>query len=384
MKILFDAAAFSRPYGGVSKYFSELISHLPGDVHAVLAVRQTGNLYLREAPFSIPPPDYSFDDFLPRIHFRGKGRLYHFLADRFASRFSCMESENQKLLRTLLDAGDYDVYHMTDPHPRGGAWKRAAGGKPVVITVHDLIPDRRYHDRSVIRGRREMLAAASHVIAVSNHTKDDLVRLYDVDPSRVSVIYHGRRPETPGGPKPYGPLAGKKYFLYVGDRRAEYKNFPFFLRAVAPLLVKLPGHELVCTGAGLSASERRLAERSGVARQVRACFVPDASMPWVYQNAACFVYPSAYEGFGLPVVDAFAAGCPVLLSRCSCFPEIGGDAALYFDDGDAGGLRDALTRILTDSGLRNRLVAAGKDRAKRFSWEKTALATAEVYRRLCD
>ena len=106
-------------------------------------------------------------------------------------------------------------------------------------------------------------------------------------------------------------------------------------------------------------------------------------MPSLFHNAVAFVYPSIYEGFGIPILDAFSAGCPVILSNCSCFPEVGGDAALYFDDGDAETLRTHITSLVQDKSLRKTLIEKGFKRAELFTWEKCAERTADVYRVVC-
>ena len=102
-------------------------------------------------------------------------------------------------------------------------------------------------------------------------------------------------------------------------------------------------------------------------------------MSKLFRNALTFVYPSLYEGFGIPILDAFSAGCPVILSNCSCFPEVGGDAALYFDEGDSETLRNHVKALMKDESLRKTLIEKGKARANLFTWEKCAERTAEVY-----
>jgi glycosyltransferase involved in cell wall biosynthesis len=107
---------------------------------------------------------------------------------------------------------------------------------------------------------------------------------------------------------------------------------------------------------------------------------------WLFANAQLFIYPSIYEGFGIPILDAFSLGCPVLLANASCFPEVGGDAALYFDPQDEDALREQLMRVIgidaETKRMRADLIARGKERAKMFSWQKCAAETAEIYRHL--
>ena len=126
-----------------------------------------------------------------------------------------------------------------------------------------------------------------------------------------------------------------------------------------------------------------LFDRLGISDKVFQRFIEDGQLPSLFRNALTFVYPSLYEGFGLPILDAFCAGCPVILSNCSCFPEVGGDAALYFDEGDAETLRNHVRALLKDDSMRKTLIERGYARAELFTWEKCAEKTAEVYRRIC-
>ena len=195
------------------------------------------------------------------------------------------------------------------------------------------------------------------------------MRLYGVDEKKVTVVYHGVEKV-----EKVERVEKGAYLLYVG-RRGGYKNWDWMVEAVAPLLKD--GMKLVCTGLPFSGEERRLLKRLGIADCVEQRTVSAADFPALYASAAAFVYPSRYEGFGLPILDAWAAGCPVVLSRASCFPEIGGDAAEYFELDDAKSLRAAIGRA-----KEKKTVEKGRQRLKGFSWEKCAAETAAVYRRI--
>ena len=119
----------------------------------------------------------------------------------------------------------------------------------------------------------------------------------------------------------------------------------------------------------------------GIEGQVAQGFVPDDEIPSVFAHALVFVYPSRYEGFGIPILDAFAAGCPVILANASCFPEVAGDAALYVDLDDPASLRDQLSLLLHDASLRDRLAAQSRSRLEGFSWSRCAEETANIYRK---
>jgi glycosyltransferase involved in cell wall biosynthesis len=174
-------------------------------------------------------------------------------------------------------------------------------------------------------------------------------------------------------------ICGKYYILFVGNR-SSYKNFTFFIESVAPLLLK--NNELqVCCAGGEPFSPREILcfKNFQILHKVHHIQPDDHTMKNLYKNALAFIFPSLYEGFGLPVLEAFSCGCPTLLSNTSSLPEIGSDAALYFDPYDPASLTDALEHIISDNNLRMQLILKGYERSKQFSWEKTANATKKVY-----
>lgn len=374
MKVLYDDAAFNQPHGGVTKYFSELISNLPPDVEHDISVRTTQCQYLWDEPFSFPRATHTFWNFWPWLKVRGKSYIYKFLAKTLRA-IPSSEYENRRLFVKKLKHGDFDVLHITDPHKYTFEWERIVGKKPVVMTVHDLIPDMEHRNVLIRRNRAKALRLVNHVIAVSEHTKNDIIKLYGIPPDKITVVYHGHDSFRAGVKEIFQRM---KYLLYVGGRRG-YKNFAFFRDAIIPLMNDIQDLHLVCTGGKLSAEEMKPFVVAGVGDRVHSRFVETEEFPSLFSHAVCFVYPSKYEGFGIPIVDAFACECPVVLSRCSCFPEIGGDAALYFEDGDGEMLREHVRRLMDDSTLRAEMIARGKARSELFSWKKCAEETVQVY-----
>ena len=377
MKILYDNGAFCQTYGGVSRYYAEMMRRLPDDCQPVLTMSSTYNRYLRVAPYFLPRMQQSVHDFVRDYcggrYWPGVSYLYRALATVFPRRFPSGERENDRLLDEAIAKGDFDVFHVTAPNYYGVTWKRVVGRKPIVTTVHDLVFDEIYHDKRTIRGRQELFAAASAIIAVSQHTKDRIIERYKVPEEKITVVYHG----VDGlEDERFRGLEGERgaYLLYLG-RRGGYKNWDWFLRAVAPMLGETL--ELVCTGEPFTGEEQALIGRLGVKKWVRQEYVSDEEMLRRLAHAIAFVYPSRYEGFGMPILDAWAVGCPVVLSRASCFPEIGGDAAEYFELDDAKSLVAAIERT-----KEKKTVEKGRQRLKGFSWEKCAAETAAVYRKV--
>lgn len=383
-KILYDYKGLNALFGGVSHYFSQVMLHLPSDFKPIIAMEKTCSGVLQSAPFLIPPEIMTLQDFRKKYlfgsTFHGSGELFRMLC-RISPRFFPASSIlNERCLSRKIEEGDFSLYHATKAHPEIDETEIVHGRYPVVVTVHDLIPDLQGNKR-VIKGRKRTLAGASHIICVSENTKNDLMRLYDVPSDKVSVIYHGYSVcPTEGNsvlPERIRARVGDQYILYVGQRKG-YKNFNWFVRSVAHLL-KERQLSLLCTGAAFTEEEKELLKSCGVERLVYQVCLTESEFFSVYANAIVFIYPSLYEGFGIPILDAFAAGCPVILSRCSCFPEIAKDSALYFDEDDSAALVTSIERIMDDSLVRQRLIRNGLKRVSDFSWTRCAEQTAQVY-----
>lgn len=371
-------------HGGVSRYFAEMIQRLPDSIDWKLAMKSTCNVYLQEGPFNLPPHKQTVHDFIRQtLHghsFCGVSYVYKWLARLMPHRFPSGELANERTFAQAMGRGDFDILHLTHPHPVKNIWRYVVGRKQIVVTVHDLIPEIIYGDRIVRNFRKQLLNDASHIIAVSKNTKKDIVRLYGTPEEKISVIYHGHLPEDVSKVEPYESEV--PYLLYVG-KRGGYKRFAFLIKAIAPIL-KTGRLSLFCTGTEFNAEEITMINKLGVAGHIKQRFVSDREMMSLFAGAVAFVYPSIYEGFGIPILDAFSVNCPVILSRSSCFPEVAGDAALYFDPDDETALRRHIEDLQSNGSLRRQMIVRGAERLSGFSWEKCAKATANVYMQLCN
>ncbi len=364
MKIAYDHQTFTlQDYGGISRYFFELLDyfHRTGRAEFELWVRYSNNHYLEGAGFARPKR------FWPGSAFRGKVRLI----DRL----------NRPRSRRGLAAQAFDIFHPTyfDPYFLG-----SIGRKPFVLSVHDMIHEvypglftRR--DKTPV-WMRAVAGRAARILADSQNTKEDIIRLLGIDGERIDVVHLAGGLERPAG-SDAAALSGvpEKYLLFVGGR-LDYKNFRPFARAVAPLLLDEPALGVVCAGGGpLRRQERRFLRALGVEDRFLQRDIDDRTLASVYAAARVFVYPSLYEGFGVPILEAFSCACPVALSRASSFPEVAGEAGLYFDPADEASIRETVRRALDDAGLRDSLRAKGREQLKKFSWAKTAEETLAVY-----
>jgi glycosyltransferase involved in cell wall biosynthesis len=258
------------------------------------------------------------------------------------------------------------------------------GATPSIVTLHDLaflrVPDRfspakRFYLRAMVN---TSIRRAAHVITPSDYTKQDVVQAFGLSPDRIAVIPEGVGEQfTPhvGAPR---PIAGA-YLLFVGTIEPR-KNLPILLRAYARLKSMGYTHRLALVGApGWMYDEVYSSIRSlGLSDSVVVPgFVEDLA-PW-YNHADLFVYPSAYEGFGLPPLEAMACGTPVVLSSAGSLREVAGEAALFVSPSDVADLVQAFRSILDDAGQRERLIRAGLKRAAMFSWDETIRRTIEIY-----
>jgi glycosyltransferase involved in cell wall biosynthesis len=272
-----------------------------------------------------------------------------------------------------------DVLHHTYFHPRFWAARSPARH---VCTVYDMIPElfpESFPTRDPHLAKRSYVARSEMVFCISESAKRDLVEIYGDPGVPMPVTYLGVGPEfTPGLPRPAG--LPERYVVFVG-RRGGYKDYDVLVRAFADL----PDEDtmlLVVGGGAFNDDELAQQRRLGVAERIRRTDVADDALPALYANALAFVFPSRHEGFGLPTLEAMAAGIPVVLADASSHPEVGGDVARYFPAGDDEALRKVLAELLGDDELRQRLGREGTARAAGFSWARTAQATAQGYRAL--
>ncbi|MCH8959810.1 MAG: glycosyltransferase family 4 protein [Bacteroidetes bacterium] len=262
-----------------------------------------------------------------------------------------------------------------------------------VVTVHDLIPELFERKQPtpwsamVLEIRRRVFENADHLIAVSQNTRDDLLRCYPtISPEQVSLIYNGisTRDAIDSTLNQINEqhqirLSAHRYYLVVGNR-AGYKNFKL-IRAWLEAHGSPHDVHVVCVGGEPASADRRDLAEGGLANHFSfLARVNDDALATLYRHALALIYPSKYEGFGLPVLEAMAQGCPVLCSRVSSLPEVGGEAALYFYPDDPASLDDAVRRLAQAS--RQTLQTKGRAQVARFSWDQSTRQLFELYQRL--
>jgi glycosyltransferase involved in cell wall biosynthesis len=286
---------------------------------------------------------------------------------------------NRRYSLSLLKKSNFDLLHSTYYNPYFlGRLKR-----PFVLTVHDMIHEifPRYFDEKdeAIMFKKNIVEKASHIIAISGSTKRDLQRFLHVPEEKISVVHHGYHLQQ--ADLNFAPPFSR-YILFVGDRRA-YKNFDNFILGAAPVLKKMGGINIICTGGGsFSTQELGLLSELELTGRAQQLSVSDARLSTLYRNASALVFPSLYEGFGFPLLEAFQNRCPVACSNTSSFPEVGGDAVVYFDPGSAQEIQLAIEKIITDTDFADQLREKGTRQLQKFTMEKCIEHTREVYKKV--
>lgn len=366
MKVLYDHQSFSgAKYGGVARYFYDLMYNLKYEqgIDVDLALKFSNNDYLKNGDIKNVTPFGFF--------------LGYAKTNMLFSHINRLNSAIQ------IARQNYDVFH---PTYFKDYFLPFLGKKPFVITHHDVIPEKFSTQYAGLDGfdrnqKKKILDKASKIIAVSENTKQDILDIFNVTPEKVEVIYHSTHFATFQPNLNIKISTPKRYLLYVGNRD-NYKNFDVYVDAIAPILQKQDDLYLICAGNGkFTVTEQQLFSRLKVEKQILHHEIDsDDVLYQLYKNAIAFVYPSLYEGFGIPVIEAFACDCPVILSDRSCFPEVGQDAALYFNPDDKENIAFQIEKIIENTDLRTTLIQKGKKRLQDFSPTITAKKTLEVYK----
>ena len=365
MNILFDHQAFTiQRYGGISRYFYQLIKemHRMNGVSARLPLSFSNNDYISLLP------NQQAKKLLPHKEFRGKYQLMRTINNLGAVK--AIRKNDFDLLHPTY----YDRYFLSSLKPN----------KPFVLTVYDLIHEK-YVDtypelnkeKDTLKNRKELMQHARRVIAISHSTKQDLIDIYKVNADKVDVVHLASSFDVSTIPD---RVPVSDYILFVGNR-GLYKNFRFFLEVVSGFLIKYDLKLICAGGAAFSEEEVQLMQKLGVEKKVEHKKVyQDDELVGYYKNALLFVFPSLYEGFGIPILEALQLGCPAVVSNTSSFPEVGGEAVVYFDPTDKASLSTALDKVIVDSDLRQSMSQSGIARNKQFSWSRCASETVNTYR----
>lgn len=359
MKILFDHQYFSsQKYGGITRYFANLnqgLNEIPG-IKSTIGALYSENEYIKNVPLL-------FNNGIGKAFFKGhNSRTYRW---------------NKRYCDLLVRQNNFDVFHPT--YYDNSLLKHLQ--KPLVITVHDMIHEQFpvfFPDAdTIIARKKKLIEKADAIIAISQHTKNDIIKFFPCAGGKISVVHHGySHLVLPPG----NLLLPDNYVLYVGDR-AYYKNFVTFVKAIASALKASKTLKLICVGGGsFNETEKTLFTQLKIADNCTQFTAAEADLQQLYRQALLFVFPSLQEGFGLPLLEAFINNCPVACSNATSFPEVAGDAAIYFNPHDEADIGNAVNKVLNNSELRQQLVAKGRARVQLFTQKNCVNNTLNVYK----
>ncbi|MFD1605963.1 glycosyltransferase family 4 protein [Flavobacterium artemisiae] len=370
MKLILDSQAFNyQKYGGVSRYYTEIFSLLQKNESVEVETPWffTKNIYYKESSL-----------------FNKKQKQKTFWLGLLSSFGISIRKKSQKLnfseTKKIASEYNFDVFIPTyyDPY-----FLDFINEKPFVLTVYDMIHEllpQYFSDGEKVKANKLLLIEkATRIIAVSQNTKKDILKLYPhIDASKIDVIYHGTSIKTTENKSIDLPA---HYILYVGSR-ANYKNFNFLLESAKELLKKDPNLYLVCAGGGgFTKEEKELLKSLELENQIIQKDFEESELGQFYKKAKCFVFPSLYEGFGIPVLESMASGCPVVLGNHSSFPEVAENAGVYFKMDDKEDLKRKIEELLENDTLRNEFIVKGFEQVKKFTWQNAAEQCLDVYKK---
>lgn len=380
MKVLYDVQAFMWDrYSGIPRYYSELIRQLMlmEDIAVNIPKTYCLNEYYKEFfPAERLSPSWRFRDSLINMFIGfSKKNPARYLTSAFH------DSAN------LIETGDFDVFHPTffDPY-----FLKYIGKKPYVLTIHDLsieiFPEYVSLSLPTLKNTKEVIRDATHFISVSECTKKLFTEYHDIDSDMVTVAHLGpsfTKDDADATPNLSIHTTSRSYLLFVnvrGGRKNTYSCLSIISNIVTSYDI-----DIVCAGGGpFSSDELSFFSAIGIRERIYQYSVTDNQLINLYKGALAFIFPSLDEGFGIPILEAFACGCPLILSDVSCLPEIAGDAAVYFSPKSISSVREAVCRVLDDEKLREELRRKGYQQISKYSWEKCAKQTKAVYARACE
>ena len=366
MKIIYDNDIFAiQKFGGISRYYVELLAHLTkgqfSNVQPQILNGLHRNSYLKHLKIHLK----SKPMYLP--NFKGAGYILTKFNKYFIDLFSDFNA---------------DIYHATYYRLP----ERLSPSVIKVITVYDMIhelyPSYFSANDQTIRLKAKAINDADHILAISQNTKQDLIDIYQVPESKITVTYLG---VDHLNEKKQGQKKREKFILYVGPR-GGYKNFNRLLEAFSNILkTNLNLNLIAFGGGGFNEKENSLMNSLGIPSEcVQQISGSDEVLLDLYARALVFVYPSIYEGFGIPPFEAMARGCPVVASKTSSIGEVLGNGALLCNPHDVSDMSNKIDTMINNRDCRMGFIDQGHEQVKKYTWAKTTELTLQTYSRLLN
>jgi glycosyltransferase involved in cell wall biosynthesis len=291
---------------------------------------------------------------------------------------------NHIIFHTFLSGKPIDLYHPTNYSSAAYNWRKS----PVVLTINDMIPELfpgNFRDiRSRLKSKKKCIERADQIITISHLTKQDLLNYYQVEKDKIRVVYPGAPSAIQKNDRELPRFKHRKPFiLYVGTRKQGYKNFKNLLLAYSISKKVNKEFDLICFGGSpFKKKEKQLMSQFGCLDNVFQITGSDLLLAKLYASTSAFIYPSLYEGFGLPPLEAMAYGCPVIASAVGATPEVLGEAAEYFDPAEPGAIASSIESVLFNDSISSKLVKKGTLQVEKYSWAEMTEETYRVYKEL--
>jgi glycosyltransferase involved in cell wall biosynthesis len=365
VKILYDHQVFSiSKYGGAARYITKLIQELSRQTPWDLKIYC--GLYMNK--------------FI--IELNRKNKIGYFFP-----RLPKIDSVIRSIINDQLNSiylnttPPPDIYHQTLYKPI-----KVDSKTSIILTLYDLIHEKlntimrtstNYHQDQIVDEKYKSIKNAKHIICISENTKNDLTDLYNVREDKISVIYLATDIDKYIVSKP--PIDGP-YLLYVGQRNG-YKNFKNFIYAYANNLKINNEFKIVCFGQGTFKKEEYgiIKKIKNYNQKIIHIEGSDILLASLYKYATALIYPSFYEGFGLPLIEAMRLKCPVICSATNCFNEIARNSAKYFNPYEIESISSAIEKVIFSEKTLNQMKEIGYIQSNKYTWENTAIHTKEIY-----
>ena len=357
MKVFFDYTIFTiQRFGGISNYIINLAENFSKQINPSIVSLFYKNYYLKNSSFS--------------------DKLFFY--NKVGSLIKYINKANKLYFNHQLKKEKPDIIHLTYFNEENFYNSNAKK----IITEYDLIKEKFYFEKykKQIKYKKILFDKADHIICISNNTKKDLLEKYPLDPSKVSVVHLAVNKESAFRER---SLDIKPFILYVGSRQ-RYKNFTKAINAYARSNKVNLNFDFVCFGGGkfLKAEEDLFSNLSIERSKIHYFDGDELDLNYFYHKARIFIFPSLYEGFGIPLLEAMNMECPVICSNTSCFPEIVNNAAILFDPTDIDSLQFKMEEVIYDDQLLLDLKKKGKINLSKYSWKNCANETEQIYKKI--
>jgi glycosyltransferase involved in cell wall biosynthesis len=357
MKVFFDHSIFTlQKFGGISNYIVNLVEHFSNKINPSIISMFYKNEYLKKCSFA--------DTF--------------FFYNRVGPLINVINKLNKIYFNYKLSLENPEIIHQTYFNEKNIYSKKSK----IVVTEYDLIKEKFYREsyKDQIDYKKKLFDQVDQIICISNNTKKDLQEQYSIDPSKISVTHLSVNKN-----KEYRTrlLNLRPFILFVGQR-LRYKNFINLIKAYSISSKINQNFDIVCFGGGkFSKEEKKLFNDLSIDKNNIHYFEGDRlDLNYFYKTARLFIFPSLYEGFGLPLLEAMNMQCPVICSNTSCFFEVVNDAALFFDPKNVESIASSIEDNIYNDQLLKNLVIKGGNNLDKFSWKKCADETEKIYSKI--